>query len=245
MPDDNGASLKLGVQGGEEFRKNLKSAQQELKKLNAELKRDQAALGNHASQEQKNAVAADNLQKKIAQQRAIVQAMSQALNESKAKYGENANATKQWELKLINAEAALNKMQNELEGMSGGLDKATKSLGDAAQRTANFAEGIQGLGRAASTVKDAVAGVFSTMLDNTRKAVDEMTKLIGQAMAAGNKWTGVSDIYGGNASTAQDIFRIASAAGVDDGTVNSLMQKLITKTHGGLDLSHLLGGNYS
>lgn len=61
------------------YRDEIKKAQQQLRLLQAELKRDTTALNANASAEDKAAVKAENLRKKIEQQKLIVRAMQDAL----------------------------------------------------------------------------------------------------------------------------------------------------------------------
>lgn len=167
----------LSLDGEAQFRSALQSSGRELRKLNSELQKDTSALGANATAQQRAAVRSDNLKKKIAEQEKIVNTLKQALAQSTAQYGANAATTSEWEIKLNKAQTTLNRMTNELDDLTRGLQATGENMGEAAQQTANMAEGLNMLKGVAAGAAGSVKQVFDTMLNNVKSVVSEIVNL--------------------------------------------------------------------
>jgi phage-related minor tail protein len=132
-----GATLKLD--GEKEFRKGMNDAARGLRVLDSELKASSAAFaGNERSLESLTAKG-QLFERKVAQQKKVVEALARAVKESGQMYGEASAKTDGYKIKLNNATAALAKMERELEQNS----QAMYELGSDTSRAAKMMDKLE------------------------------------------------------------------------------------------------------
>jgi phage-related minor tail protein len=132
-----GATLKLD--GEKEFRKGMNDAARGLRVLDSELKASSAAFaGNERSLESLTAKG-QLFERKVAQQKKVVEALARAVKESGEMYGEASAKTDGYKIKLNNATAALAKMERELEQNS----QAMSELGSDTSRAAKMMDKLE------------------------------------------------------------------------------------------------------
>ncbi len=127
-----GATLKLD--GEKEFRKGMNDAARGLRVLDSELKASSAAFaGNERSLESLTAKG-QLFERKVAQQKKVVEALARAVKESGQMYGEASAKTDGYRIKLNNATAALSKMERELEQNSAAMSELSQDTNKAASK---------------------------------------------------------------------------------------------------------------
>lgn len=132
-----GATLKLD--GEKEFRKGMNDAARGLRVLDSELKASASAFaGNERSLESLTAKG-QLFERKVAQQKKVVEALARAVKESGQMYGEASEKTDGYRIKLNNATAALAKMERELEQNS----QAMSELGSDTSRAAKMMDKLE------------------------------------------------------------------------------------------------------
>lgn len=132
-----GATLKLD--GEKDFRKGMNDAARGLRVLDSELKASSAAFaGNERSLESLTAKG-QLFERKVAQQKKVVEALARAVKESGQMYGEASAKTDGYKIKLNNATAALAKMERELEQNS----QAMSELGSDTSRAAKMMDKLE------------------------------------------------------------------------------------------------------
>lgn len=132
-----GATLKLD--GEKEFRKGMNDAARGLRVLDSELKASASAFaGNERSLESLTAKG-QLFERKVAQQKKVVEALARAVKESGQMYGEASEKTDGYRIKLNNATAALNKMERELEQNG----QAMAELGSDTSRAAKMMDKLE------------------------------------------------------------------------------------------------------
>ena len=108
--------LKVGMLfDSQEFEKGIQRIDKELKVLDSELKASQSSVKNFGNTTEQLKTKASSLTEKIELQKAKVEGLRKAYDESVKTKGEDANATQNLEIKLNNATTALNNMQRELK----------------------------------------------------------------------------------------------------------------------------------
>ena len=132
-----GATLKLD--GEKEFRKGMNDAARGLRVLDSELKASSAAFAGNEKSMQALTNKGTLFEKKVAQQKKIIEALSRAVKESGQMYGEASAKTDGYKIKLNNATAALAKMERELEQNS----QAMAELGNDTSRTAKMMDKLE------------------------------------------------------------------------------------------------------
>jgi len=138
MSDNFG--LKIGVEGEKEFKNALKDINQTFKVLGSEMNLVTSQFDKQDKSIQ--AITARNsvLNKEIDTQKNKVSALESALSNAAESFGENDKRTKAWQIQLNNANADLNKMENELKNSAAGAE----DLGDELKRSGEVADDAGG-----------------------------------------------------------------------------------------------------
>lgn len=251
---------RIGIDGEKEYRAQINQIIQQAKTLDSEMRAVTSAFDDSTSAQDKNAATSKVLAKQIDVQRQRVQALTEMLQKSADKYGENDIKTLKWEQSVNDATASLNRMEKGLgettgEGSGFGdvLDNIAGKLG------INLPDGIgktlNGMG-SLSTKMTAIIGVSAavvTAIVAIEKALIEMTlaqaeaaretenmaQVMGMTTTEYQEWDYILKTVGYSAEQAQgDLSMLAeramdAAEGVGEGA--ELFDKLginVEKSHG-------------
>lgn len=239
----------ISLDGEKAFRQAVNDASRAMRVMNAELKAIGAEFGVTGDKQQFLAQKSNNLRQAIAQQEQIVQALSGAVRESAKEYGDAANQTDGYRIKLANATAALNRMKQELDatdreaeelgrdstrvgrqiedGIGDGAREAQESLSDMMRQMQEDIGSIKG--SAAFTVTTQIAGGIVDVVNNLAGFVEssrdyrrQMAYLEESARSAGMDWEDVQ----------QFVFEITSLTGDMDGAAEAMTNLLRTGLKG-------------
>lgn len=239
----------ISLDGEKAFRQAVNDASRAMRVMNAELKAIGAEFGVTGDKQQFLTQKSNNLRQAIAQQEQIVQALSGAVRESAKEYGDAANQTDGYRIKLANATAALNRMKQELaatdreaeelgrdstrvgrqieDGIGDGAREAQESLSDMMRQMQEDIGSIKG--SAAFTVTTQIAGGIVDVVNNLAGFVDssrdyrrQMAYLEESARNAGMDWEDVQ----------QFVFEITSLTGDMDGAAEAMSNLLLTGLKG-------------
>lgn len=251
---------RIGIDGEKEYRAQINQIIQQAKTLDSEMRAVTSAFDDSTSAQDKNAAKSKVLAKQIDVQRQRVQALTEMLQKSADKYGENDIKTLKWEQSVNDATASLNRMEKGLgettgEGSGFGdvLDNIAGKLG------INLPDGIgktlNGMG-SLSTKMTAIIGVSAavvTAIVAIEKALIELTlaqaeaaretetmaQVMGMTTTEYQEWDYILKTVGYSAEQAQgDLSMLAeramdAAEGVGEGA--ELFNKLginVEKSHG-------------
>lgn len=180
---------RIGIDGEKEYRAQINQIIQQAKTLDSEMRAVTSAFDDSTSAQDKNAATSKVLAKQIDVQRQRVQALTEMLQKSADKYGENDIKTLKWEQSVNEATASLNRMEKglgETTGEGSGFGDVLETL--AGKLGINLPDGIgktlNGMG-SLSTKMTAIIGVSAavvTAIVAIEKALIEMT--LAQAEAA-------------------------------------------------------------
>lgn len=180
---------RIGIDGEKEYRAQINQIIQQAKTLDSEMRAVTSAFDDSTSAQDKNAATSKVLAKQIDVQRQRVQALTEMLQKSADKYGENDIKTLKWEQSVNDATASLNRMEKglgETTGEGSGFGDVLETL--AGKLGINLPDGIgktlNGMG-SLSTKMTAIIGVSAavvTAIVAIEKTLIEMT--IAQAEAA-------------------------------------------------------------
>lgn len=239
----------ISLDGEKAFRQAVNDASRAMRVMNAELKKIGSEFGVTGDKQQFLTQKSNNLRQAIAQQEQIVQALSGAVRESAKEYGDAANQTDGYRIKLANATAALNRMKQELaatdreaeelgrdstrvgrqieDGIGDGAKEAQDSLGDMMRQMQEDIGSIKG--SAAFTVTTQIAGRIVDVVNNLAGFVEssrdyrrQMAYLEESARNAGMDWEEVQNF----------VFQIASLTGDMDGAAEAMTNLLRTGLKG-------------
>lgn len=133
----NSFGFKLGIEGEREFKSKLTEINQTMKVLGSELKVVSSEFDGQEKSVRSLSARNDVLKKTVDEQKEKVRLLTEALKNSSESFGENDRRTQQWQIKLNNATADLNKMERELsenERELAELENAEKEAAQAADK---------------------------------------------------------------------------------------------------------------
>ena len=176
-----GGTVKLS--GESEYKKALQDITSNLKVLNSEMK-------TVTSQYDKNDTSVENLSsqneilnKKIKEQENAVNILKDALAKSKAETGENSETTKDWQTKLNNAQAELNKLNKEVKDNTAKMNEAVEGTKEEADAVEDFGKEADKSGKSALSMGDIIkANLISDAIIGGLKSLANGIKAIGGAM---------------------------------------------------------------
>lgn len=142
---------KIGIDGEAKYRSQINAIIQQAKTLEAEMKAVTSAFNANTSAEQKNASTAKVLAQQIQVQQQRVQKLTEMLQKSAQKYGENDTKTLKWRQAVLEATAALNKMQNEADGTADATEDVGDAMDDASKQALSFGDVLK-----ANVLSDAI-----------------------------------------------------------------------------------------
>lgn len=245
---------RIGIDGEKEYRAQINQIIQQAKTLDSEMRAVTSAFDDSTSAQDKNAATSKVLAKQIDVQRQRVQALTEMLQKSADKYGENDIKTLKWQQSVNDATASLNRMEKGLgettgEGSGFGdvLDNIAGKLG------INLPDGIgktlNGMG-SLSTKMTAIIGVSAavvTAIVAIEKALIEMT--LAQAEAARETET-MAQVMGMTTTEYQEWDYILKSVGYSaeqaQGDLSMLAERAMDAAEGvgeGAELFNKLGIN--
>lgn len=196
--------------------KEYKAAIADLNKGNAvlssEMKKLQAEYKGQSESTEFLTKKGELLERQLLQQKDKVQTLRDALAHAAAQYGESAEETQNWQIKLNNAEAAQYDLENAIRENNDALDGETETM--------------KGLG---DTVGDLADRLGIKLPDSARKALNGMQSLSGGTVAAmGAAVAGITALY----KAVQQLHQmtIEAAANVDEILTDSMTSGLSTQT---------------
>lgn len=231
------ATLKVAIEGEQQYKNALKELNQgsavlasEMKKLSAEF------AGNEKSIEALNAKG-DLLQRQLLQQKDKVETLKKALAESAKNFGEADKRTQEWQIKLNNAEAAQAKIEQQIKQTNEEIanqGKITLTVGDAVDQLAsklgiNLPKGATDALN--STVKFssgtiAAMGAAAAAVAALMKTIKELHNITLEAAADVDKLVTESMVTGLSTDTIQQLKYAENLIDVSYGTISGTLTKL-------------------
>ena len=155
----------LALDGEKAFKSSMDEAYRGMKVLGSEMKLNTSIFGDNASSMDGLTKKGELLGKQIGQQKEIVGALSKAVEDSAAAYGENDKRTDAYRIKLNNASAALNKMEGDLGANQSAIENFGKGTEDAEKKTITWKESLEKvdavLDKGIAVTQAAIAGILA------------------------------------------------------------------------------------
>jgi phage-related protein len=146
MSEKREIKTTLAIDGEKQFKAAMDEAYRGLKVLGSEMKLNTAIFGDSGESMEGLAKKGEILSKQIAQQKEIVASLSQAVKDSADAYGESDKRTDAYRIKLNNAEAALVRMEGELEDNEEAIKGYGKETENADKKTGKWRESLVKVG---------------------------------------------------------------------------------------------------
>lgn len=147
---------ELKLTGEAEFNDQMKSVNNNLKNLKAEMGAVSTSFDENASATDKLKAQQNILTQEIDQQQEKVRALTEMYEECKSELGENAAKTDKYKQAMLNAQTALNKMQAENRKLTEDLKKNEKALEDSNKKLTEYVSITK---RAKERILDFVGGL--------------------------------------------------------------------------------------
>jgi hypothetical protein len=197
MSETREIKTTLAIDGEQQFKAAMDEAYRGMKVLGSEMKLNTAVFGDNASSLEGLTKKGEILGKQISQQKEIVAALSKAVEDSAASYGESDKRTDAYRIKLNNATAALNKMEGELSDNEKAVKDFGKEVSETEKKTINWTAALSKVGE----------GVKSAA-----KATGVAMVAIGTgAVAAGKE---IFNLATGTGKFADDIITMSAQTGI-------------------------------
>lgn len=205
----SGIGIKFGAEGEQEFKKALNEINQAYKVLGSEMKLVQSQFDKNDNSVEALTARNETLNKQIDAQKDKIATLKSALDNAAASFGENDKRTQAWQIKLNNAEAALNGMERDLKKNNDAIDEASSEFKDAEKAADKFGDEIKKTGKETEQAGDQF------------QKVGEVLKTVGKAMA-----TAAAAIGAGAVAAGKKIWDMANDTAAAGDTVDKMSQKL-------------------
>lgn len=134
---------KLTLDGEQEWNRQMKAADRELKNVRSSLVASTAEFNGQANSVEALRTKQKLLQQQLDQQKEKVRALTQAVEDASEQYGEADARTDKFRQSLNYAQAALSKMQGELDDTTGYLQEAENSADGCATSIDGYGRAVQ------------------------------------------------------------------------------------------------------
>ena len=207
---------RIGIEGEDEYRKQITNLVQSTKTLDAQMKALEATSDKETTAQEKAAKATELLSKKQDEQKKRVETLKKMVEESAKATGDSSTQTLKWKEALANAEAELGKTGKELEAAQKAADGYGNEAEEAAEQTTKIDEAAKLL------AAEKLADFFSKVGDAAKKmagAAYDAAKELDAGYDTIIKKTGASgDQLAELQSVADDVFRSMPVEMADVGT---------------------------
>ena len=205
----SGIGIKFGAEGEQEFKKALNEINQAYKVLGSEMKLVQSQFDKNDNSVEALTARNETLNKQIDAQKDKIATLKSALDNAAASFGENDKRTQAWQIKLNNAEAALNGMERDLKKNNDAIEEASDEFKDAEKAADKFGDEIKDTGKDTEKAGDQF------------KKVGEVLKNVGKAMAAT-----AAAIGAGAVAAGKKVWDMANDTAAAGDTIDKMSQKL-------------------
>ena len=168
---------RIGIDGEEEFRKSLLNINQNIKTLGSEMGSVVSAFADGEKSQDAMSAQTDVLTRQIAAQREKLKMLTDMMEKSADKFGENDTKTLKWKQAVYEATTQLNKMEKQLDETGDELDDIEKGLDQGAKSALSFGDVLKAnlLGDAIKSGISAVGNAISGLISGLA-GLDESTE---------------------------------------------------------------------
>jgi hypothetical protein len=180
---------KIGVEGEAEYRKSINQIIQQAKTLDAQMRATVSSFNSTTSAEEKAAAKSKILSEQITTQKERIRTLTDMMQKSAAKYGENDARTLKWREAVLNATTALNGMEQELADVNSGLDETSDDFTKAGKGAASFGDVLK-----ANVLSDVIMSGLRKMGGYIKEAGTSFIQLTKDAV---NSYSDYEQLVGG------------------------------------------------
>lgn len=212
---------KIGIEGEAEFRKELSNINQNIKTLGSEMKSVVSAFEDGAASEEAMAAKTDVLTRQIDAQKDKIAKLTEGLEKSSEKFGDNDTKTLKWKQAVYEATAQLNKMEKELEDTGKEVDDVSDSMKDGEKATLSFSDVLK-----ANLLGDAIKSGLSAIANGVKEIAGSMKDAVVESAAYADEILTLSTNTGLSTDTLQELSYMAELTDTSLETITGSMAKL-------------------
>jgi len=223
MADEiQGMTVKVGVTD-DLFTQGIGRINKSMALLQSEFKASSEGLKGFGTAEEQANNKSEYLNKAIELQGAKVRALQESFTKSKTETGEFSNATMNAGIKVNNAVAQLSRMENELKGLSGELNKTVVE-----EKKLSTTEGLNKLGSGIDNAKSKISGLKTAFFGITATVASGagLFAFSEKAISAGDNAYKLSQKLHLTTAESASLNKIFSITGTDASAFSSTMIKL-------------------
>lgn len=212
---------KIGLQGGNQFKNELKQITQTGKTLSAQMETLASSFSTSENKEKALAKATENLDAQIKNQQKLVDKLAQAVSRSAQEKGEDATETQKLKEQLAKAETKLNKLKDTTAETAVGMDELGNKEEEATQKTSVFGDVLS-----ASLVADAIKAGFNALIDGLKDVVKYFVDATKAAAEYADKILTLSAQTSMSTQSLQEYQYMAALTDTDLETITGSLTKL-------------------
>jgi len=259
---------KIVLEGEKEYKQAINNCNSAIRVLKSELKAVSAEYANNANSLEALRAKNDVLTKQQEEQEKKLALLRGALEKATQLYGENSEQVKEWQIKLNNAYAELQKINRELsenerylreaenstDKTAKSIDQFGKKIKDASNETEDFGRNVDEAGEKTSIFGDVLkANLLSdAIMDGLRKLGSLMSDALKESIELASDLTEVQNVvdvtFGKNSTTIDKWSKsLATAFGISElqgkqfvGTIGAMLKSMGTAEKQVLSMSEAL-----
>ena len=190
--------LKIGLEGEKEFKKALAEINQNFKVLGSEMKLVSSEFAKNDTSIEALSARNQVLNKEIDAQKEKIKTTKSALDNAANSFGENDRRSKNWQIQLNNAKAALNDLERELKENTEGLKNLDKQMADVEKTSSRFADTLK-----ANLAGDAIFSLTKNLASAVFSLAESFLNLDQATAEYRNNMAKVQSAFQSNNKTAQ------------------------------------------
>lgn len=215
---------KIGIDGEQQFRRQITEINQSLKTMAAEQKAVASAFDDEASAEKKATSQKEVLNRQIEAQKKKLELLEKGLKDSTQMYGEADTRTQKWQQAVYEATTTLNGMEKELKDVDRGVDSAADSMEDASKAANDWADVMVG-----QLLADGVKAGLTKMADIVKGAASALWDASKAGAAFADDILTMSTTTGLSTTRLQEYKYMADLVDVSVETITGSMTKMEKK----------------
>lgn len=184
---------RIGIEGESEYRKSLQNVIQQTKTLKSEFDKIASASDKNTNSLKKNAEEHRILAQQIDKQKERVQQLSQMVDKSTEKWGENDTKTLKWKEALNQAEAELSQLETKLRELPSSLEIVGDKMEEVGDKIKGVGQGIKSMGSALTPLSTAATATIGASVKVFSDFESQMSRVKAISGATGDEFLALSD----------------------------------------------------
>ena len=185
---------KIGIEGEAQYRKQINDIITQAKTLSSEMKKLESSFTSEGKSVKENNEKRKLLNEQIKTQESRVKELNNMLEQSKAKYGENATQTQKWQQAVNNAETELNQLNTKLSQIPSTLQTVGANMQSFGNSLKSVGASMKQAGQTMTTrVTAPIVGGLTACIKTTMDFDAEMSKVAAISGATGNDFDALRD----------------------------------------------------